>query len=162
MFFPTWEASSITDVTWSNRLCSTTFVRWLNVMSCLCYFSLSQLLGTRVTSSTQWDTTTLLLVTSPITGHAIRWWSCVGGGGGVWGGGCRALLFPCLKGLLSNRYHQHCRLNLRTFRNPKHVKHLATGIQWFIVLSRLLHICLLHSLDGNFRLRFSSEMWHRM
>lgn len=69
-------------------------------------------------------------------------------------GGCRALLFPCLKGLLSNRYHQHCRLNLRTLRNPKHVKHLATGIQWFIVLSRLLHICLLHSLDGNFWLRF--------
>lgn len=72
-FFPTWEASSITDVTWSNRLCSTTFVRWLNVMSCLCYFSLSQLLGTRVTSSTQWDITTLLPVTSPITDHAIRW-----------------------------------------------------------------------------------------
>lgn len=72
--------------------------------------------------------------------------------------GCGALLFPCLKGLLSNRYHQHCRLNLRTFRNPKHVKHLATGIQWFIVLSRLLHICLLHSLDGNFWLRF--EKWN--
>lgn len=80
----------------------------------------------------------------------------------VWVEGCGALLFPCLKGLLSNRYHQHCRLNLRTFRNPKHFKHLATGIQWFIVLSRLLHICLLHSLDGNVWLRFSSEMWHRM
>lgn len=156
MFFPTWEASSITDVTWGNRLCSTTFVRWLNVMSCLCYFSLSQLLGSRLASSTQWDTTTLLLVTSPSTSHPNRWWSRME----VVGGGCRALLFPCLKGLLSNV--QDCTLNLRTFRNPKHVKDLATGIQWLIVLSKLLHMWLVRGPDGNFWLWFSSEMWHRM
>lgn len=137
--------------------CSTTFVRWLNVMSCLCYFSLSQLLGTRVASGTQRDTTTLPLVTSPITCHLLRLWSWgpLGEAGG--GAGGRALLFPCLKALLSNLLVSG--LNLRTLRNPKHVKHLATGMQWFIALSPLLHICLVHSLDQNFWLRSLVKMW---
>lgn len=145
MFFPTWEASSITDVTWSNRLCSTTFVRWLNVMSCLCYFSLSQLLGTRVSSSTQWDTN--LPTAGDITYYRPRHPQVILWGVTGWG--------PV--SVSSGPAQQPLPL-----RNPKHVKHLATGIQWFIVLSRWQHICLLHRLDGNFWLRFSSEMWHRM
>lgn len=51
MFSLTWDASSLTHVTLNNTQRSTTFVRWLNVMSSRCYFSLSQLLGIRVASS---------------------------------------------------------------------------------------------------------------
>lgn len=53
----------LTDVTLNNTLCSTTFVRWLNVMSSQCYFSLSQLLGISVASSSRGPAILLVLVT---------------------------------------------------------------------------------------------------
>lgn len=61
IFSLTWDASSLADVTLNNTQRSTTFVRWLNVMSSQRYFNLSQTLGIRGGQQLRGPATLLLL-----------------------------------------------------------------------------------------------------
>lgn len=116
MFSLTWDASSITDVTLNNTLCPTTFVRWLNVMSPRCYFSLSQLLGIRVAGSTQGAAATLLLLaTSSFTLPEIH-------------ASAQYFFVVVLDSARHPHDDQHWVLNLRTFE--KGLKCVWNALNW--------------------------------